>query len=460
MAILTTAQNQQQSDVLFAFTHGVDLDARLAAQEIRVQRGWLIALQEIGLFSADDVARVDATLVQLQNEMTNGTFTWEIRDEDVHMHVEKYVTTHCGDLGKKMHVGRSRNDLIATTLRLFIADACDAAAADVQKLIASLLHQAKLHITTYMPGLTHLQHGQPIAIAHVMLAYAEAFARDIQHLQQAKQTALSSMPLGAAALAGTPLPIDLTALATRLGFAAAGRNSYDAVGDRDFMLQALNSFSAVGVHLARLSEDVIYWSASAVGIASLPQAWSTGSSIMPNKRNPDVPELTRGRVAHIIGAQTSGHALVRTVPTSYGSDLHELKRDVINSHDQLMACLSVWPSFMQELQFNPATCRALLDKGHILATEIADALVDHGLAFRDAYKIVAQLVVCADQNGCQVHQLDLQSVNGLLQDHNFAPLQHYSFTVEEAIARRANIGGTAGHQIEKQIKEWEHRSKA
>ncbi|HEY1096040.1 MAG TPA: argininosuccinate lyase [Alphaproteobacteria bacterium] len=454
MAVLTTAQNQLQSDILFSFTHGVDLDARLYAQEIRVQRGWIQGLQAIGLFSADDVAQVDKALVQLQQEMDNGTFSWSIRDEDVHMHVEKYVTAQCGDLGKKMHVGRSRNDLIATTLRLFVADACDAATGQIRALIKSLLHQASQHVQTYMPGLTHLQHGQPIAVAHVMLAYAEAFGRDLQNLQHAKSMALATMPLGAAALAGTPLKIDLQQLARELGFAAANRNSYDAVGDRDFMLQALNAFSNSGVHLARLSEDVIYWSASAVGIATLPPAWSTGSSIMPNKRNPDVPELTRGRVAHMIGAQTSGHTLMRTVPTSYGSDLHELKRDLIGSLDQFMACLSVWPFFMHELTFQPQRCAELLDKGHILATEIADALVGHGLAFRDAYKIVAQLVVIADQHACQVHQLNIDDVNHVLAQGGFPPLAAYDFTVVEAIARRANVGGTAKHEIEKQIKNW------
>lgn len=454
MAILTTAQNQQQSDALFAFTHGVDLDARLAEQEVKVQRAWLNALVEIGLFTPDEAAQVAQALNDALALMQNGGFAWSIRDEDIHMHLERFVTDQCGDLGKRMHVGRSRNDLIATTLRLFVADACDAAMTQAYDLIASLVHQAKHHITDYMPGLTHLQHGQPVSIAHVMLAYAEAFGRDIETLKQVKQKALAVMPLGAAALAGTPLPFNLTALAAALGFAQPTQNSYDAVGDRDFMLAALNAFSGTAIHLSRLSEDVIYWSASAVGIAGLPSAWSTGSSIMPNKRNPDVPELTRGRAAHILGAQTAGHALMRTVGTSYGSDLHELKRALLLGYDQLMACLTIWPNFMHGLNFQSKRCIELLDIGHILATEIADDLVDNGIPFRDAYKIVAQLIAVANDKNIQVHQLVLDDVNPIVTRAGFAALTSYDFTVDKAIARRANSGGTSRDQIEKQIAKW------
>ncbi len=448
MSVLQSQHNTAQSDALFAFTNGIYQDRRLAAQEIAVQKAWLRGLATLpGMFKSKDVKAIEAALDAAGKEIAAGTFVWNIRDEDIHMHLERYVTERCGDLGKKMHAGRSRNDLIATTLRLYVRDLMRDVVTDVAALLTALANQAARRIDIIIPGATHLQHGQPVRLSHVLLGHAEAFRRDRERCVAVAERAMAVMPLGSAALAGTPLPLDLKKMATALGFEQQPRNSYDSVGDRDFMLEALSAYALLGTHLSRLAEDCIYWSATPVGLLKLPPAWSTGSSIMPNKRNPDVPELTRGRGAHVLGALTDGFALVRTVPTSYGSDLHELKKTLMQAADEIHACLEIWPHFIGAAEFDAIRADELCQQGHILATEIADALVDDGAAFRDAYKAVAALVERAESTGVQVHQLPLAQVNAVLQSHKLSARRDYRFDPQSAVERRNQPGGTARKQV-------------
>ncbi len=448
MPVLQTKLNETQPDALFDFTHGIPQDQRLARQEVAVQRAWLHGLAALpGMFKPSDVKKIEAALQEALQSILAGTFAWTVRDEDIHMHLERYVTERCGDLGKKMHAGRSRNDLIATTLRLYVHDELTLLADKLRLLLVALADLAERQIDVIVPGATHLQHGQPVRLAHVLLGHAEGFRRDLDRLLSAAQSAVAVMPLGAAALAGTPLPINLKAIAQELGFATPPRNSYDAVGDRDFMLEALSAIALFGTHLSRLAEDCVYWAATPVALLKLPKAWSTGSSIMPNKRNPDVAELTRGRGAHLIGALMDGLSLVRTVPTSYGSDLHEMKKVLMAALDEANACLDVWPPFIAALQFDPARASQLCQQGHILATEIADALVSDGAAFRDAYKAVAALVQQAEAAGVQVHELPLAHVNQVLRECNLAACKDYSFSCLKAVERRNQPGGTAQKQI-------------
>ncbi|MGB4100519.1 MAG: argininosuccinate lyase [Alphaproteobacteria bacterium] len=448
MSVLQSKRNATQSDALFAFTNGIDQDRRLATQEIAVQKAWLRGLATLpGMFKPKDVTAIEAALDAAGKEIAAGTFVWNIRDEDIHMHLERYVTTRCGDLGKKMHAGRSRNDLIATTLRLYTRDIMQNAVTAIDAVICALADQATQCIDLIIPGATHLQHGQPVRLSHVLLGHAEALRRDRERCLATAATAMAVMPLGSAALAGTPLPLDLKKMATTLGFRNVPRNSYDAVGDRDFMLEALSTLALLGTHLSRLAEDCIYWASTPVGLMKLPKAWSTGSSIMPNKRNPDVPELTRGRGAHVLGALTDGFALVRTVPTSYGSDLHELKKTLMNATDEIQACLNIWPHFIGAAEFDGRRANALCQLGHILATEIADALVHDGAAFRDAYKAVAALVEQAESAGMQVHHLPLAQVNAVLQSHNISTRKDYRFDPLTAVERRNQPGGTARKQV-------------
>lgn len=448
MPVLQTKLNETQPDALFDFTHGIPQDRRLARQEVAVQRAWLHGLAALpGMFKPVEVRKIEAALQEALQSILAGTFVWTVRDEDIHMHLERYVTERCGDLGKKMHAGRSRNDLIATTLRLYVRDELTLMADKLRLLITALADAAERQIDVIIPGATHLQHGQPVRLGHVLLGHAEGFRRDLERLLSAAQAAVEVMPLGAAALAGTPLPINLKTIARELGFATPPRNSYDAVGDRDFMLEAMSAIALLGTHFSRLAEDCIFWASTPVALLKLPTAWSTGSSIMPNKRNPDVAELTRGRGAHIIGALVDGLTLVRTVPTSYGSDLHEMKKALMAALDEANACLNVWPPFITALQFDPARASQLCQQGHILATEIADALVGDGAAFRDAYKAVATLVQQAETQGLQVHELPLNQVNQTLRTQGLPLRKDFRFTVQEAVERRAQSGGTAKKQV-------------
>lgn len=452
MPVLQSKLNTTQPDALFAFTHGIPQDKRLAQQEVAVQLAWLHGLAALpNMFTKKQVKAIEAALAEARAAIQADRFVWSIRDEDIHMHLERFVTERCGELGKKMHAGRSRNDLIATTLRLYVRDSLLQAKAALTPLLMALIDQAEQQIDVIIPGATHLQHGQPVRLGHVLLGHAEAFRRDWLRLDDAANAAVAVMPLGAAALAGTPLPIDLTAIAKELGFAAVPRNSYDAVGDRDFMIEALSALALLGTHLSRLAEDCVYWSATPVGLLKLPTAWSTGSSIMPNKRNPDVAELTRGRGAHLIGALMDGLALVRTVPTSYGSDLHEMKKVLMQSLDETAACLAVWPPFINALTFDADRAQTLCQQGHILATEIADAIVENGAAFRDAYRVVAMLVQEAETQKIQVHELPLETVNRVLRAQNLPSRNDFRFDIKTAVERRNQPGGTAKNQVKAAI---------
>lgn len=442
MAILKTERNGGKISALFEFTQGIQIDARLAEQEISVQRAWARALQGLNVLSSDEVTQIETVLTRAQSLMAKGDFPWRIEDEDIHMNLERYVTEDLGELGKKMHWGRSRNDLIATTLRLYVRDTLGLVTEQAQMLIDALVDLAEKNSDALIPGLTHVQHGQPIRFAHFVLSHAQAVRRDLRRLADAVREATDEMPLGAAALAGTPLKISLATIAQELGFKTPAANSYDAVGNRDFMLQALNAFSQLALHLSRLAEDCIFWSSTSVGLLQLPKDWSTGSSIMPNKRNPDVPELVRGRSAHILGAANEAAALVKGLPTSYASDLHELKSVYMRAFDEIQACLGVFPSFVRGLTLNPKRAQELLNRGHLLATEIADALVEKGFSFREAYKKIAGLVEKAEAQGRQVHEIVAQEVPELADRH---------FSFEAAVEARTQPGGTSRAQVAQQL---------
>ncbi|HAG53295.1 MAG TPA: argininosuccinate lyase [Alphaproteobacteria bacterium] len=451
MAILQSQLNYKQPDELFEFTNGIVFDKRIAAQEVRVQKAWARELVRLEVINQQDFENACAALDEAEALIKADKFEWNIRDEDIHMHLENFVSEKCGIIGKKMHLGRSRNDLIATTMRLYIADSVQETIDNLEKVIPILKQKAIETKHIYVPGSTHLQHGQPVSFAHIMLAYANMFKKDLAGLASAKKYALRSMPLGAAALAGTPLPLNLQVVADELGFKQPNINSYEAVGDRDFLVNALNTFAICATHFSRFSEDCIYWAATPVELLNLSKRWSTGSSIMPNKRNPDVQELTRGKASHIIGAYTDAISLVKTVPTSYGSDLHETKQVFMRGFDELNYIIKAWTGFLEEISINEDRAAELCNKGHILATEVADFLVENGIAFRDAYKIVAELVAKAQEQKIQVHELDLDFVNSTITEKGYSVLTEYNFTVEKAVARRQNSGGTSLEQIEKQI---------
>lgn len=428
MAILRNSFNTKGAPALFQFTQGIDLDVYLAREEIQVQLAWADALANLGYLSAREKADAETHLSAALEDILHNRFEWRTEDEDIHMNLERYLTEKAGELGKKIHFGRSRNDLIATTLRLFVARMSLESEEQIRKLIASLIQKAESDTESFIPGQTHLQHGQPIRTAHFWLAHAQAFCRDLELFQYSKQRSLKNMPLGSGALSGVSLAIPLRELAKKLGFESAPLNSYDSIGDRDFILDYLRAISGAAIHLSRLSEDIIFYSSTAVGLFSLPKDYSTGSSMMPNKRNPDVAELGRAKSAHMMSAFNNASLLMKGLPSSYNSDLHELKRVLLNAIKEFQACFEIFPFFVEGIALQETTAKTLLSKGHILATFHAENKVLKGKNFRDAYSEIAAEIA---KSGAQAN-ID-------------------SAELSQAVEAKNNSGGTALGQIEIQI---------
>jgi argininosuccinate lyase len=422
---------------LFQFTQGIDLDSRLFAHEIRVQIAWAGALWQAEIFTAREHEQIVQVLQQIRELMEQGQFEWREEDEDIHMNIERHLSATLPEVGPKIHLGRSRNDLIATSLRLYVAQCLSESAHLTEQLARACVAAADRWIDIIVPGTTHLQHGQPLRLSHIFAGHTLALVRNINKIKLAEQGAMAYLPLGSAALAGTTVAVDLSALAETLGFAAVSVNSYDAVGDRDFILDALDIWATLAVHLSRLSEDIIYWTSTPVGLLRLPPEWSTGSSIMPNKRNPDVAELTRAKSAQIIAQANSAKILMKGLPSSYSSDLHELKRIFITSLDQLSPTLSVFSEFVAGLTVSADRAHELLARGHILATEVTNYLADSGLSFREAYSRVAEWVTLADQK--QISLEEAAKLSGV-------EIPNLSF--ENAVEARDQVGGTAKAQVQ------------
>jgi argininosuccinate lyase len=441
MSVLKTAKNRSSHEGLYSFTNGIEVDAELCVFEIQVQKAWVRALAGISTIGADDAEKLNTVLDEALNLMQAGMFDWRIEDEDIHMNLERFMTEKLGELGKRVHLGRSRNDLIATTLRLYVADCMGQAQGDLGNLISVLCEKAEITALIIVPGVTHLQHAQPIRFGHILAAHGWALARDKKKLQNAKDWSLESMPLGSAALAGTTLPVDLVSLASGLGFTSISPNSYDSVGDRDFLLDALHACASVALHLSRFAEDLIYWASTPVALVRLPPNWSTGSSIMPNKRNPDVPELIRAKAAHIIAAQTNAAVLLKGIPTSYDSDLHELKSVFQRAFGELRKCVTVLIPFVQELEVKNERAQELLSQGHLLATEVANHLAVKGIPFREAYAQTAALVEVAEGQGIGLGKLSGEVSKRVAPALDANWLRTLSY--ESAVEARHQTGGTA-----------------
>lgn len=405
MRVLNSSMNSSNEELLYNFTNGVEIDSLLYKQEIQVQKEWACSLSEIGVLTSDEKEKVLKELNIVCEMMKSGDFQWSLADEDIHMNIERYLTENLGDLGKKIHLGRSRNDLIATTLRIYTKDSL--------QIISDLLNRLKLKINEkaeswekiIVPGLTHVQAGMPVSLKVIISAHEEAVRRDLVRVSNAQNACMDFCPLGAAAFAGTHLNINLNELSSRLGFSGPVKNTYDAVGDRDFILESLNCFSVIGVHLSRLCEELIYYSSSFVGLLKLPADLSTGSSIMPNKRNPDVIELVRAKMAKVIACSSEGANLVKVVHPSYGSDLHELKGTFVRAIQELQQSLEIMIPFVETLVVCELKAKELCNSGHILATDIANFYCKSGKSFRDAYVSVASLVERANSIGVQIHEL-------------------------------------------------------
>lgn len=431
------------------FTASEAFDRRLAACDIEGSRAHADMLQEVGVLTSEENAAIQQGLTAVLNEIEVGQFEWLVAREDVHMNIEARLTELIGDIGKKLHTGRSRNDQVATDLRLYLRGEIDHAIAEISRLQAGLLTLAEAHAETIMPGFTHLQVAQPVTFGHHLMAWYEMLERDYQRLLDCRAR-LNLSPLGAAALAGTTFPIDREATATAMGFKGPTRNSLDSVADRDFAIEFCAAAALVLNHLSRMSEELVLWTSAQFDFVALPDRFCTGSSIMPQKKNPDVPELVRGKSGRATGNLMALLTLMKSQPLAYNKDNQEDKEALFDSVDTLNDCLKAFADMMPAIEAKPAKMREAAHQGFSTATDLADYLVRSGVPFRDAHEIVGQAVAHCIKAECDLASLPLATLKDFhqaIEEDVFDVL-----TLEGSVAARNHIGGTAPAQVREAIK--------
>jgi argininosuccinate lyase len=434
-----------------AFTVSLQSDLRMADQDIRGSIAHTNALERCRILSAREAGTLRAGLRKVAKEIQSGKFKAKPSDEDVHMAVERRLTELVGAVGGKVHTGRSRNDQVATDFRLWLREEIDATRESIDELIRALTRRAVLDLEVVLPGYTHLQRAQPVLLAHHWLAYVEMLLRDRERLDDCRKRT-NVLPLGAGALAGAGFPINREAVARELGFDSVSRNSLDAVSDRDFAVEYLATASLIAIHLSRLSEELVLWSSEEFGFIALPDAFATGSSMMPQKKNPDVAELIRGRSGRVIGSLQSLLVTLKGLPLAYNRDLQEDKPPVFDTADLLRPALDVLARMLPRLQTNDARM-AQAAGGFSLATELADYLVEKGQPFREAHDVVGRIV-----GFCVLENRTLESLSGA-DLASFSPLlgapARKRLRIDSALARRKLTGGTARSNIERRLAELE-----
>lgn len=431
------------------FTASEAFDRRLAAWDIEGSRAHADMLQEIGVLTSEENAAIQQGLITVLNEIETGQFEWLVAREDVHMNIEARLTELIGDIGKKLHTGRSRNDQVATDLRLYLRGEIDRANAEISRLQTGLLTLAEAHAETIMPGFTHLQVAQPVTFGHHLMAWYEMLERDYHRLSDCRAR-LNLSPLGAAALAGTTFPIDRQATAMAMGFEGPTRNSLDSVADRDFAIEFCAAAALVLNHLSRMSEELVLWTSAQFDFVALPDRFCTGSSIMPQKKNPDVPELVRGKSGRATGNLMALLTLMKSQPLAYNKDNQEDKEALFDSVDTLNDCLKAFADMIPAIEANPAKMREAAHQGFSTATDLADYLVRNGIPFRDAHEIVGQAVAHCIKTECDLASLSLATLKDFhqaIEEDVFDVL-----TLEGSVAARNHIGGTAPAQVREAIK--------
>lgn len=428
-----------------AFQRSFSFDCRLLPYELRVDRAWARELGRIGVLSAEEVSQIMDSLARLEQEIERTPALLDDAEvEDLHDFVEKWLIQELGPLGGKLHTGRSRNELIATDVRLFVKEAAGETSAALHELLRALAGLAEKYPRAVMPGYTHWQRAQPILFAHFVLAHAAAFLRDLERVREAARAA-DTMPLGSGALAGCAFPVNRQALAAELGFADISLNSLDAVGDRDFVLHYLFAVSVIGLHLSRLAEDMVLFATSEFGFIRLPDAFTTGSSLMPQKRNPDGWEMIRGKAGRIVAALVGEEIMLKGLATSYQRDLQEDKEPLFAAHDQLQAMLAVAARMLAATEVNETRMAQAAADPALLATELADFLVRRGVSFREAHRIVGELVQDAEKAGATLSSLPAERFRaraGLTGDDVAKVLQ-----LESALSARNIHGGTGPEAV-------------
>ncbi|MEC5209688.1 argininosuccinate lyase [Psychrobacter sp. PL15] len=431
-----------------AFTASVGFDQRFARHDIEGSIAHATMLRECDILSADDVAIIIDGLKQVLAEIEAGEFQWSIALEDVHMNVESRLTNIIGPVGKKLHTGRSRNDQVATDIRLWLREETDNIIALLVRLQSGLLDLAEQHTDTIMPGFTHLQTAQPVSFGHHVMAWFEMLFRDTERLVDARRR-INQMPLGSAALAGTTFPIDRTITAELLGFEGICQNSLDAVSDRDFAIEFTAAASILMMHMSRMSEEIILWMSAQFNFVQIPDRFCTGSSIMPQKKNPDVPELVRGKAARVFGQLMTLLSLMKSQPLAYNKDNQEDKEPLFDCVDTLTGSLLAFADMLPNITPNKENMRAATMKGYATATDLADYLVRNGVAFRDAHEVVGNAVALGIKEGVDLSDLSLaqlQQFSDAIGDDVFDYL-----TLEGSLAARDHLGGTAPNQVKQAV---------
>jgi argininosuccinate lyase len=436
------------SDLVKRYTASVSFDQRLAMADIQGSLAHAEMLAHTGLISAQDYGDIERGLGQIAQDIAAGRFDWSIDLEDVHLNIEKRLTELIGDAGKRLHTARSRNDQVATDIRLWMRATIDDMQAALAALQTALLDQAQTHADTIMPGFTHLQVAQPVTFGHHLLAYVEMFSRDTERLLDCRKR-VNRLPLGAAALAGTSYPIDRERVARTLGFDGVCQNSLDAVSDRDFAIEFTACCSLVMTHVSRLSEELILWMTQRIGFIELPDRFCTGSSIMPQKKNPDVPELARGKTRRVVGHLMGLLVLMKGQPLAYNKDNQEDKEPLFDTADTVLDTLRVFAEMMAGLKVKPEAMRQAAAEGYATATDLADYLVRKGLPFRDAHEAVALAVREAASRGCDLSDLPLEVLRSF---HSLIDTDvSQALRVEGSVAARRHVGGTAPEQVRMQV---------
>ena len=436
------------------FTASVNFDKRMARQDIQGSIAHATMLGMCGIITQDESCQIINGLTQIQAEIDDGKFQWSVVLEDVHMNIESRLTTLIGDVGKKLHTGRSRNDQVATDIRLWLRDETDNILVLLAKLQSGLLDLAANHTKTIMPGFTHLQTAQPVSFGHHVMAWFEMLVRDSERFVDTRHR-INQMPLGSAALAGTTYPIDRTITARLLGFEGICQNSLDAVSDRDFAIEFTANASILMMHLSRMSEELILWMSAQFGFIHIPDRFCTGSSIMPQKKNPDVPELVRGKAARVFGQLTTLLTLMKNQPLAYNKDNQEDKEPLFDCVDTLSGSLLAFADMLPNITPNVDNMRAATMKGYATATDLADYLVKKGLPFRDAHEVVGKAVGLGVSKGVDLSELsldELQSFSPLIECDVFDCL-----TLEGSLTARNHIGGTSPNQVLSAIKRGRER---
>lgn len=436
--------NEPTDAFVARFTASVDFDQRMANQDIQGSIAHAKMLTQVGVLTEEEREQIIQGLTEIREEIAKGEFQWSVALEDVHMNIEARLTQKIGITGKKLHTGRSRNDQVATDIRLYLRDEIDVISAELNRLQEGLLGLAEKEADTIMPGFTHLQTAQPVTFGHHLMAWFEMLHRDYERLQDCRKR-INILPLGAAALAGTTYPIDRHMTSELLGFDRPTENSLDSVSDRDFAIEFSSAASLIMMHLSRMSEELVLWTSAQFNFINLPDRFCTGSSIMPQKKNPDVPELVRGKSGRVFGHLFSLLTLMKSQPLAYNKDNQEDKEPIFDVVDTLQGCLRAFADMIPAIESRKDEMREAALRGFSTATDLADYLVRKGIAFRDSHEIVGKSVAYGIETGKDLGEMsleELQQFSDTITEDVFEVL-----TLEGSVSARDHIGGTAPDQV-------------